>query len=80
MDAVVAIAFSVLAVPGACLESSVLFGKCIFMLKREFEGIPWSQVLGHPWLAPSPSDGAKGLWVRLKQTKLLRKTVLIKDS
>lgn len=80
MGPAVALAFSVLAVSGACLETAELFRKCIFMLKGEFEESPCSQVLGHPWLGLSLSDGGKGLWVRLKQTKLLRKTVLIKDS
>lgn len=80
MGPAVALTFSVLTVSGACLQTAVLFGKCIFMLKGEFEVSPWSQVLGHPWLGPSPPDGGKGLRVRLKQTKLLRKTVLIKDS
>lgn len=73
MGPAVALAFSVLVVSGACLETSVLFGKCVFMLKGEFEETPWSHILGHPWLGPSPSDGGEVLWVRLKQTKLLRK-------
>ena len=78
MGPAVVLAFSVLTVSGTGLETADLLGRCIFMLKGKSGESPRSQ--GHPWLGPSLSDGGKGLWVMLKQTKLLRKTVLIKDS
>lgn len=62
-----ALPFYVFNMSGACLETAMLFRKCIFMVEVQFEEFSWSQVLGHPWLGLSVSAGGRELRLKLKQ-------------